>query len=55
VELQDGPDPKLYRARLLEGAEREDWWAHAVQTWATYGKYQQKTERQIPIFLLEEI
>ena len=33
VELQDGPEPKLYRARLLEGAEREDWWAHAVQTW----------------------
>ena len=55
VELQDGPEPKLYRARLLEGAEREDWWAYAVQTWSTYGKYQQKTERQIPIFLLEEV
>jgi F420H(2)-dependent quinone reductase len=55
VELQDGPEPKLYRARLLEGAEREDWWAYAVQTWPTYGKYQQKTERQIPIFLLEEV
>jgi len=54
VELQDGPEPKLYRARLLEGAEREDWWAHAVQTWGTYAKYQEKTERQIPIFLLEE-
>ena len=38
VELQDGPEPKLYRARLLEGAEREDWWAYAVQTWSTYGK-----------------
>ena len=55
VELQDGPEPKLYRARLLEGAEREDWWAHAVQTWGTYAKYQEKTERQIPIFLLEEV
>jgi deazaflavin-dependent oxidoreductase (nitroreductase family) len=54
VELQDGPEPKLYRARLLEGAEREDWWAHAVQTWGTYARYQEKTERQIPIFLLEE-
>ena len=54
VELQDGPEPKLYRARLHEGAEREDWWAHAVQTWGTYAKYQEKTERQIPIFLLEE-
>lgn len=55
VELQDGPEPKLYRARLLDGEEREDWWAYAVQTWPTYGRYQQKTERQIPIFLLEEI
>jgi deazaflavin-dependent oxidoreductase (nitroreductase family) len=55
VELQDGPEPKLYRARLLEGAEREEWWAYAVQTWSTYGRYQEKTERQIPIFLLEEV
>ena len=55
VELQDGPEPKLYRARLLEGAEREDWWAHAVATWSTYATYQAKTDRQIPIFLLEEI
>jgi F420H(2)-dependent quinone reductase len=55
VELQDGPEPKLYRARLLDGAERADWWAYAVETWPTYGRYQQKTERQIPIFLLEEI
>ena len=55
VELQDGPEPKLYRARLLEGAEREDWWAHAVATWSTYASYQAKTDRQIPIFLLEEI
>jgi len=55
VQLQDGPEPKLYRARLLEGEEREEWWAFAVQTWPTYGQYQRRTERQIPIFLLEEV
>ena len=55
VELQDGPEPRLYRARLLEGAEREEWWTYAVQTWSTYGVYQTRTERLIPIFLLEEI
>jgi deazaflavin-dependent oxidoreductase (nitroreductase family) len=55
VELQDGAEPKLYRARLLDGEERRDWWAYAVQTWPTYGRYQERTERQIPIFLLEEI
>ncbi len=55
VELQDGPEPKLYRARLLGGEERADWWDHAVRTWSTYGEYQKKTDRQIPLFLLEEV
>ncbi len=54
VELQDGPEPRLYRARLLEGEERAEWWDYAVRTWPTYGEYQKRTERQIPIFLLEE-
>jgi deazaflavin-dependent oxidoreductase (nitroreductase family) len=55
VELQDGPEPRLYRARLLEGEERADWWDHAVRTWSTYGEYQKRTSRQIPIFVLEEV
>lgn len=53
VELQDGPVKKTYRARLLSGEERADWWQHAVATWSTYGEYQKKTEREIPVFLLE--
>jgi deazaflavin-dependent oxidoreductase (nitroreductase family) len=55
VELQDGPEPKLYRARLLDGDERAGWWEYAVQTWPTYGVYQTRTDRQIPLFLLEEL
>ena len=55
VELQDGPEKHTYRARLLEGAERQDWWAYAVETWPTYGRYQKKTDREIPVFLLERI
>jgi F420H(2)-dependent quinone reductase len=55
VDLQDGPVKKTYRARLLEGDERTDWWDFAVATWPTYGSYQKKTERQIPVFLLEPI
>jgi len=55
VELQDGPVKKTYRARLLDGDERSDWWAHAVATWPTYGEYQAKTDRQIPVFLLEPV
>ena len=55
VELQDGPVRKTYRARVLEGDERADWWQFAVDTWATYASYQEKTDRQIPVFLLEPI
>src|SRR3954467_2628148 len=43
VQVQDGPEPALYRARLLDGEERKDWWDHAVATWSTYGEYQKKT------------
>ena len=53
VELQDGPEPHVYKARMLEGEERADWWQHAVATWPTYASYQEKTDREIPLFLLE--
>ena len=55
VELQDGPERKKYRARLVEGDERADWWQYAVDTWSTYGEYQKRTDREIPVFVLEEI
>ncbi|MFL6155627.1 MAG: nitroreductase family deazaflavin-dependent oxidoreductase [Marmoricola sp.] len=53
VDLQDGPVKKTYSVRVLEGDERADWWDFAVKTWPTYGEYQKKTEREIPVFLLE--
>jgi F420H(2)-dependent quinone reductase len=53
VELQDGAEKHTYVARLAQGEERADWWAYAVATWPTYGEYQKKTDREIPVFLLE--
>ncbi|WP_457205243.1 nitroreductase family deazaflavin-dependent oxidoreductase [Nocardioides sp. P5_C9_2] len=53
VDLQDKAEKHTYRVRELSGDEREDWWQHAVATWSTYASYQEKTDRQIPIFLLE--
>jgi F420H(2)-dependent quinone reductase len=53
VELQDGPEKHIYRARLLTGDERAEWWEYAVTTWSTYGDYQKRTSREIPVFLLE--
>ena len=53
VELQDGAERHTYAARLLSGPERAEWWDYAVETWATYAEYQKRTEREIPVFLLE--
>ena len=53
VDLQDGPERHSYTARRLTGAERQEWWDHAVATWSTYGEYATKTDREIPVFLLE--
>jgi len=55
VDLQDGPEVKPFRARLAEGAERAEWWDRAVAAFPNYAEYQKKTERQIPVFLLEQL
>jgi deazaflavin-dependent oxidoreductase (nitroreductase family) len=55
VELQDGPTKRDYAAREVTGAEKAVWWARAVETWPDYAKYQAKTERQIPVFVLEAL
>ena len=53
VELQDKAEKHTYTVRELSGDERDDWWQHAVATWPTYASYQEKTDRLIPLFLLE--
>ena len=53
VELQDGPDSPTVCARELSGTEREEWWDRAVEAYPDYAEYQTKTERLIPLFVLE--
>jgi len=53
VDLQDGPEPKEYVTRLAHGAEREEWWERAVAQYAPYAEYQEKTDRKIPVFIIE--
>lgn len=55
VELQDGAEKHDYVARQLEGDEREAWWARAVEAWPDYANYQEKTDRVIPVFLLQRV
>jgi deazaflavin-dependent oxidoreductase (nitroreductase family) len=53
VELQDGANRRDYVARELAGDERAQWWERAVQVWPDYAEYQTKTDRLIPVFVLE--
>lgn len=55
VELQDGTVTRDYDAREVFGEERALWWQRAVATWPDYAKYQERTDRQIPVFVLTPI
>ena len=51
--VQDGAERFDATARELGGEEREIWWHRAVEAYPTYDRYQEKTERQIPILIAE--
>ncbi|MGQ0623742.1 MAG: nitroreductase family deazaflavin-dependent oxidoreductase [Sporichthyaceae bacterium] len=53
VKLQDGAETKSYIARQAECTERDEWWARAVEAYPPYAEYQDKTDRQIPLLVLE--
>jgi deazaflavin-dependent oxidoreductase (nitroreductase family) len=55
VELQDGPVKQDMIAREVTGTEREEWWARAVAAFPPYAEYQEKTDRVIPVFVLEPL
>lgn len=53
VELQDGPEKREMRAREVKGDEKARWWERAVAAYPPYAEYQEKTDREIPVFVLE--
>ncbi|SFR05650.1 deazaflavin-dependent oxidoreductase, nitroreductase family [Lentzea waywayandensis] len=53
IVLQDGTEAKDYVAREVDGAERAEWWERAVAAFPNYAEYQVKTDRQIPVFVLD--
>ncbi len=55
VELQDGPVKQDMKAREVTGEEKAQWWERAVAAWPDYAEYQRKTDRQIPVFVLEPL
>ncbi|MFG2564115.1 nitroreductase family deazaflavin-dependent oxidoreductase [Streptomyces sp. NPDC048567] len=55
AELQDGPVRSDMTAREVTGAEKDQWWERAVDAFPDYADYQKKTDRQIPVFVLEPV
>ena len=55
VELQDRAVKRDYLAREITGDEKEQWWERAVAAYPPYADYQEKTSREIPVFVLEPI
>ncbi|MFF0465416.1 nitroreductase family deazaflavin-dependent oxidoreductase [Streptomyces mexicanus] len=53
VEIWDGTERRPYRARPTTEAERQEWWDRAVRAWPSYDDYRSKTDRTIPVLLLE--
>ena len=53
VDLQDGPARGQFVAREASGEEKATWWERAVDAYPDYADYQQKTDREIPLFVLE--
>ena len=44
---------KVTRAEILEGAERDRLYAKQAELYPGFAEYQEKTDRQIPVFVVE--
>jgi len=55
VELRDGPNRWDMKAREVKGEEKAAWWQRCVAAYPDYADYQTKTDREIPVFVLEPI
>jgi deazaflavin-dependent oxidoreductase (nitroreductase family) len=53
VEVWDGTERGDFVAREIEGDERAEWWERGVAAYPPYAEYQTKTDRLIPLFVLE--
>jgi proline iminopeptidase len=55
VEVQLLDDLFPARAHTVEGAERDRLWTRVNEVWPHYAEYQERTEREIPVVVLERI
>jgi proline iminopeptidase len=55
VELQVGTKTLKARARTASGAERQKLWDQSLTWWPPYADYQKKTQREIPVVVLDPV
>jgi deazaflavin-dependent oxidoreductase (nitroreductase family) len=53
VTVQDGDQVWDVVAREVTGEEKAQWWERAVAAFPDYAEYQRKTDREIPVFVVE--
>ena len=39
--------------KAVTGDEKSTWWEYCVAAWPDFANYQTKTDREIPVFVLE--
>ena len=55
VQVQVAADKFTARARTATGEERTRLWQQMAEIWPDYNEYQKKTEREIPVVVLERV
>jgi deazaflavin-dependent oxidoreductase (nitroreductase family) len=53
VEITHRGETRNMRARVAEGEERAELWRRAVEAYKHYDSYQKRTDREIPVVVLE--
>ena len=53
VEVQIKGDKFRAHARVATAEEKPDMWKHMTEVWPDYDEYQRKTDREIPVVVLE--
>ncbi|RLK58153.1 nitroreductase family deazaflavin-dependent oxidoreductase [Actinokineospora cianjurensis] len=55
VRIQVAADKFAVRARTAEGPERDELWAKMTTVWPDYDEYRKKTDREIPVVILDRV
>ena len=55
VGVQIKGDSFRAHARVANAEERPAMWKHMAEVWPDYANYQTKTDREIPVFVLERL